>query len=856
LPGVNTNKFTVDIVRDELETLISTEGTKSQKVQRYISKLQSQLSDIESKLASSKDKTRLATLQKQKVELEKAIKDEETGKYDEPFEMTSDNIKSFILNTVKENAYEESRDAGNTIDPMLKDYLDTATSVKPKWDPKKMSKEAYDALFDDETGYLTELKRRADAGEIYIFTKDLIVHANDLVDKDGKKLPSVAGEIDMIIVDRKGNKFIVDLKTGKLDKWFKYKVVGTPSYKKQLENTLQQVGYANLAQNMSGMQFEIKILPIEIGFDNKGYIVSAGKPTNPSIFVGEEVVGDEGNQAYTIGLDSKNIIQVKKEATNVYENISIEDFMQKLIPVRRQPGTRRKKIEVKKEVVIPEEERDFVDSFMNKLANAGQLKEAEKTPTTPIRKEVVTLEDAINKTVYYNGKPYIVNKEGVRYVLESKSTVIELDTTASENLSDLGIDYFEGDFYTPNYEVIINSENSVTANGTTYEIRVNEAGNVIGLSPENKPEQIITNEKLLVAVEIERNKINFINTVDELDDVDYAETIDNLKATDPVSYQKLELQEGVYNKNWNSTVESGLSKLYDKIELTDSERLAVDLWVTDAIMSMTKLYSKQSDEIYAKGLDNLEIINTLLYEGYNEQPTEVSADEPTKRKVKQTDGQKQRKPGKNVKETSIKQPVQGKVKETVSENKKVKPEDKIKRDAFEEILELYTELDKVKPTLSVESYNMLKEQLDVRASLLFDETGEIVLNIGEIYIFTEPVKAHKVTEGYRVKIDTFDPEAETVTISRIGSGRKKTFTMSIQDFNAYAMSEELINNMPKEEEPYIPSEEEVGHLTESMAVTDEQLSDFEQLAKWEDEASADTTSLDDLENDFFNNFKC
>ena len=42
-----------------------------------------------------------------------------------------------------------------------------------------------------------------------------------------------------------------------------YKVVGTPSYKKQLENTLQQVGYANLAQNMSGMQFEIKILPID-----------------------------------------------------------------------------------------------------------------------------------------------------------------------------------------------------------------------------------------------------------------------------------------------------------------------------------------------------------------------------------------------------------------------------------------------------------------------------------------------------------------------------------------------------------------------------------------------------------------
>ena len=553
LPGVNTNKFTVDVVRDELETLIKTDGAKSKKVQRYISKLQSQLSDIESKLASSKDKTRLATLQKQKVELEQAIKDEETGKYDEPFELTSANLKSFILNTVKENAYEESRDAGNTIDPMLKDYLDTATSVKPKWDKTKMSKEAYDALFDDETGYLTKFKTMADNGEIYIFTKDLIVHANDLVDKDGKKLPSVAGEIDMIIVDRKGNKFIVDLKTGKLDKWFKYKVVGTPSYKKQLENTLQQTGYANLAENMSGMEFGIKIFPIEVAFDKKGYIVTAQEPTNPSIFVGEEVIGDEGTMPYTISLDKGNVIQTKNEETGAYETQSIDEFMQNLIPVKGRRVSQIKKQPTQKDN-IPEEERAIVDDFMSKM-----------------------------------------------------------------------------------------------------------------------------------------------------------------------------------------------------VEVTDSK----------------------------KG-----------------------------------------------------------------------------NDALDGLMELALELDAMKPTLSKEAYNNMKSQLDARMSLTFDETGEIVLNIGEIYIFTEPVKTHKVTEGYRVKVDTFDPEAETVTLSRVGPGRKKTFTMSIQDFNAYAMSEELINNMPKEEEPYIPSEEEVGHLTESMTITDEQLSDFTQLAKWEDEASADTTSLDDLKNNFFTNFKC
>ena len=553
LPGVNTNKFTVDIVRDELETLLKTDGTKSKKIQKYISKLQDQLSNINSKLESVKDKERLASLQKQKTQLEQAIKDEETGKYDEPFEMNSVNLKSFILNTVKENAYEESRDGGNIIDPMLKDYLDTATSVKPKWDKTKMSKEAYDALFDDETGYLTKFKRMADNGEIYIFTKDLIVHANDLVDAEGNKLPNVAGEIDMIIVDRQGRKFIADLKTGKVRKWFNYKTVGTDSFKKQLENTLQQTGYANLAEDMSGQQFGIKIFPIEIGFDSTGYIVTAGEPTNPSLFVGEEVIGDEGTMPYTISLDKGNVIQIKNEETGAYGTQSIDEFMQNLIPVRGRKAGQLKTQPTQKNN-IPEEERPIVDEFMSKMAEISDTKE----------------------------------------------------------------------------------------------------GN----------------------------------------------------------------------------------------------------------------------------------------------------------------------------------------------------------DALDGLMELALELDAMKPKLSKEAYNNMKSQLDARMSLTFDETGEIVLNIGEIYIFTEPVKAHKVTEGYRVKVDTFDPEAETVTLSRVGPGRKKTFTMSIQDFNAYAMSEELINNMPKEEEPYVPSEEEVGHLTESMAVTDEQLSDFDQLAKWEDEASADTTSLDQLKNDFFNNFKC
>jgi hypothetical protein len=41
-----------------------------------------------------------------------------------------------------------------------------------------------------------------------------------------------------------------------------------------------------------------------------------------------------------------------------------------------------------------------------------------------------------------------------------------------------------------------------------------------------------------------------------------------------------------------------------------------------------------------------------------------------------------------------------------------------------------------------------------------------------------------------------------------------------------------------------------------MINTGEELSDFVQLAKWEEEASADNVDLDTLKNNFFESFKC
>ena len=151
---------------------------------------------------------------------------------------------------------------------------------------------------------------------------------------------------------------------------------------------------------------------------------------------------------------------------------------------------------------------------------------------------------------------------------------------------------------------------------------------------------------------------------------------------------------------------------------------------------------------------------------------------------------------------------------------------------------------------------MLKAQLDYRASLLFDQTGNVALKTGEIYIFTQPVKSQNIPQGYRVILNSFDPKAGTVDLDKVGPGKKNNFTMSIEDFNKVTMTEEALNNVPNAPEQYEPTQAEVDNITASMSVISDELSDFEQLAQWNDEAIADNITPDDLKDDFFTNFKC
>jgi len=182
--------------------------------------------------------------------------------------LTPEEIRDEVMAIVKEKTYEASRIAGNYIDNQIKNIFDPKIG-KAVFDENSITQEGFDNLFGPE-GIVTDLKAKFDRNEIAVYTKDIRVF-----DKDA----GIAGEIDIIIVDRDGNVKIVDVKTGESNKWNNFQDKKKFGYQKQQDYILQQTAYANLLFNMTGLNASIGILPIEITKDDEtGKVLSAKSP--------------------------------------------------------------------------------------------------------------------------------------------------------------------------------------------------------------------------------------------------------------------------------------------------------------------------------------------------------------------------------------------------------------------------------------------------------------------------------------------------------------------------------------------------------------------------------------------------
>lgn len=195
----------------------------------------------------------------------------------------SDEIINGVMGVVSETTFEASRVTGNYIDDQIRNVFD---GVTPVFNEDNITKEAFEQLFGNDPanpGYVTNIKSIVDKEGLYVLSR---VKLNDgterglvLFDKDAK----IAGEVDLLAVDRSGKVFIIDVKTGQFSKW-KYFDNNAKGYSKKDAYTLQQTAYANLLFNQIGKQASVSLLPIELEYDNESaQITKGGRPSAPGI---------------------------------------------------------------------------------------------------------------------------------------------------------------------------------------------------------------------------------------------------------------------------------------------------------------------------------------------------------------------------------------------------------------------------------------------------------------------------------------------------------------------------------------------------------------------------------------------
>lgn len=177
-----------------------------------------------------------------------------------------------IQGVISENTYEASRDGGTYIDDQLRRFFTKGEA--PKFDEKKITREAYDSLFGP-TSFLKDIKQKIDSGELYTIANNL-----KLYDVDS----NVAGEMDLLLIDKEGKLQIIDFKTGTETKWNGFVEQSKSGKNKTEAYTLQQYTYARLLKKMTGLDAEINIFPIETILDQNNKIVtSAKKPTSKKL---------------------------------------------------------------------------------------------------------------------------------------------------------------------------------------------------------------------------------------------------------------------------------------------------------------------------------------------------------------------------------------------------------------------------------------------------------------------------------------------------------------------------------------------------------------------------------------------
>jgi hypothetical protein len=526
-----------------------------------------------------------------------------------------------LIDLINAYQWQEARDIGNFVHNGVETLFYGGTVER---NPNVLTDEAYEQLFGSD-GVITKVVRDLKAKNMLFLGSE-----NKVV---GEKY---AGTMDMVLVDPEGTVHIVDIKTGKDTKWKSFVAEQNDN---RVLYSLQLAAYSVLLQGMLNTKVKVstKVLPVQVAYDKKGVVTSAKSPT----------------QVNNLLLPNDNFIEIDITKPNQAfkgEGDVIPSALDKILEKIPAVATPQPGIKVatainpilKQRLInagVPEsiinqmtkEEQAEVASYTDKVAQTDYVNSLiskyskvidsfaidEATQTEQKVSEDTQVPEISDKELNQrkfdflkanNGKIITVNGiTGTLNVINNFRYEIETEDTIYEYQFDQITEYSTPEKPLSKYNVQNVTENSVTVNNVDYTINVDEKGNIESLSPSNKPEQKITNEALVLAVEIERNKL-------ELENVNTLTLEEDLR----INHADINaILENIWGYNLSENVASILNKLYDNKKLTEAESLAADLWLQDIGNRIFTLIdpknSKEENEAIEGAYETYEIIYSLLY---------------------------------------------------------------------------------------------------------------------------------------------------------------------------------------------------------------------------------------------------
>jgi len=131
-----------------------------------------------------------------------------------------------------------------------------------------MTKDAYDALFDANTGIIAPLLNDIFDNKLRILSNNVLVFDKSLREN------GITGELDLLALTTDGKLKIIDIKLSSGSTWKSYE---KENNRRKLEHRAQQSIYQTLVYNMTGITPDISILPIEFEANLDGKITSIKK---------------------------------------------------------------------------------------------------------------------------------------------------------------------------------------------------------------------------------------------------------------------------------------------------------------------------------------------------------------------------------------------------------------------------------------------------------------------------------------------------------------------------------------------------------------------------------------------------